>query len=96
MPLISTDYRHYLTTDPAPVREHAKRARGPVARSVIRSVTRIFGYFCFAMGLTFIGWGAGFDSAWVPAVLFAYPLTETAEWLMQLLRDRASAARSSV
>jgi hypothetical protein len=74
--LISTDYRDYLGSE-AP---RARKANGPKLWSLVDSATRVFSYMMISMGLLLLGWGLGFQSAWVFAVLCGYPLAESISW----------------
>lgn len=92
MPLISTDYRDYLTPEGPSGRTLGARLRA----HAVKPMARVASYILIAFGITFIGWGAGFDSAWILGMLFAYPVSESLEWIVDRARRRVIAARTAV
>jgi hypothetical protein len=61
-----------------------------VRQHVLRPMAKMPSYPLMGIGLTFAGWGVGFDSAWVLGLLFAYPLSESVDWAATRARTYAT------
>lgn len=87
MHFLSTEFPEYFTPEVPSGRPFGARLR----ERVLRPMARVVSYPLMGIGLTFAGWGAGFESAWVLGLLFAYPLRESVDWAAT--RARAYAAQ---